>query len=123
MPVTYEIYENFAQIKITGDMIPAQLRAAMTEMAKDKRFKSGSNILVYDQDSNYRPVSSDMTRAADDMEFNIKDMAAKIALVVDKERKYGFGRMLEAYCKQREIDLRVFLHIDKAKSWFSENQN
>ena len=121
MAATYEILDNIALIKITGDMIPADLRAVMTEMAKDQHFKPGLNILVHDQNSNYRPVSADMDRAADHLEFNLKDLAAKIALVVDKERKFGFGRMLETYCNQRQIDLRVFLDVEKARNWLSEN--
>ena len=80
-------------------MIPAELRETMANMIQDPDFKAGMNILVHDQKSDYQPASSDMQRTADDMEFNLKEIIGKIARIVDKDFKYGFGRMLESYCR------------------------
>ncbi len=117
MPVTYKIESTTAILTATGDVSFRDISGAFENLLQDPDFKKGLNILLDDRESNYNPDAFDIANAADHMESIMKMFSPKIALVVNKDLKYGFGRMLEMYCNVKKIELRVFMELNQAKSW------
>ena len=117
MPVTYDISGNTAVLKATGSVSYKDINGAFENLFQDPDFKKGLNILLIDKQSSYDPDAFDIANAADHMEELMKMFSPKIALVVNKDLKYGFGRMLEMYCNVKKIELRVFMDLDQAKDW------
>lgn len=117
MPVNFEIVGNTAVITAIGDVESREIQGAFEDLFKDPDFRNGLNILVHDNQSRYNPDTFAIVNAADHMDILMKKFSPKIALVVNNDLKYGFGRMLEMYCEVKNIELRVFKEPDLAKSW------
>ncbi len=122
MPVNYKIDGKTAVITATGDVLPREIQGAFENLFQDPDFKNGLNILVYDKQSSYNPDTFAIVNAADHMDSLMKMFSPKIALVVNSDLKYGFGRMLEMYCDVKNIELQVFKELDQAKSWLETDK-
>jgi hypothetical protein len=117
MPVDYVISAKQAILTLTGKVAQRDIEQALRNVVHNPVFTRGFRILVYDNNSSYNPTTFDIVSASHFIDSLVKSYSPKIALVVTKGLKYGFGRMLEMYCNLKKIRLRVFTEMDIAQKW------
>jgi hypothetical protein len=71
-------------------------------------------------DSVFVPTAKQIETGAKNIENIMKRFSAKLAIVVSSDVNYGMGRMMEIFCAQRNIDVKVFKELDLAKKWLLE---
>ena len=120
MAISYEIDDNLLIIETEGDFQFEDLQETFSRVFSDPQFKAGINILVHDLDSKFVPTSKQIEAGAKHIEEFMNKFAAKMAIVVSSDVNYGMGRMMEIFCEQRHIDLKVFKEIEIAKKWLKE---
>jgi hypothetical protein len=120
MVISYELDDQLLIIKTEGNFQPQDLQATFEKVFSDPDFKPGINILVHDLDSIFVPTSKQIETGAKNIEEMMKKFSAKMAIVVSSDVNYGMGRMMEIYCEQRDIDVKVFKELGIAKKWLRE---
>ena len=120
MPISYELEDQILIIKTEGDFQPEDLQNTFNKVFSDPKFQPGIKILLHDLDSVFVPTTKQIQAGAKNIEEIMKKFAAKMAIVVSSDVNYGMGRMMEIFCEEREIDLKVFKEIDMAKMWLKE---
>ena len=113
---TYEIDSDRAVITFQGDLDNRMIREAYEEVLNDPAFQSGFQILADDRATTFDPS---MEEAQELVEFfaSLADSVPQLAVVVRKEVHFGIGRMVEVFCENRGITLRIFRAIDEARAW------
>ena len=117
MAISYELDEQLLIIKTEGDFQPKDLQETFKKVFSNPEFKSGINILVHDLDSVFIPTSKQIESGAKTVEEIMKKFSAKMAIVVSSDVNYGMGRMMEIFCEQRGVDVKVFKELEAAKMW------
>jgi hypothetical protein len=117
MPISYELEDQLLIIKTEGDIQPEDLQETFQKVFVDPAFEPGTKILVYDLDSVFVPTTKQIEAGAKNIESVMKKFASKMAIVVSSDVNYGMGRMMEIFCEQRGIDVKVFRDFDIAKNW------
>lgn len=117
MSISYELDDQILIIKTEGDFQPEDLQETFKKVFSDPKFKSGAKILIHDLDSVFVPTSKQIEAGAKNIEEIMHKFSAKMAIVVSSDVNYGMGRMMEIFCEQRNIDMKVFKEIEMAKRW------
>jgi len=120
MAISYELDDQLLIITTEGDFQPKDLQTTFQQVFVDPEFKPGIKILVHDLDSVFVPTSKQIETGAKNIEDIMKKFSAKMAIVVSSDVNYGMGRMMEIFCEQRGIDVKVFKEISTAKMWLKE---
>jgi len=120
MAISYELDDQFLIIKTEGNFHPKDLQSTFGKVFADPDFKTGLKILVHDMDSVFVPTSKQIEAGAKNIEEIMKKFSAKMAIVVSSDVNYGMGRMMEIFCEQRDIDVKVFKELEIAKKWLKE---
>ncbi len=121
MAITYKILKNQVIITTKGDFTASDLDITFSDLVSDPKFTKGLNLLVHDLSTSFVPSSDEIENAAKFLDSMLKNFAPKIAVVVNKEVKFGMGRMLENFCEMRKISLRVFKEIEEAQDWLQKS--
>lgn len=113
---SYEIENDRVVMTFEGDLDGQQIREAYREVMKDPAFGPGCQILVDDRATTFDPTMEEAQRLA---EFfaSMAGSVPHLAVVVRKEVHYGIGRMVEVFCENKGISLRIFRDLDEAKTW------
>lgn len=122
MAITYKILKDHVVITTEGDFKSHDLNVKFGELVSDPKFTKGLNLLVHDLSTSFVPSSDEIENAAKFLESMLKNFAPKIAVVVNKEVKFGMGRMLENFCEMRKISLRVYKDIEEAQEWLQNSK-
>ena len=120
MAISYELDDQLLIIKTEGDFQPEDLQATFEKVFSDPDFKPGTKILVHDLDSVFVPTSQQIKAGAKNIEEIMKKFSTKMAIVVSSDVNYGMGRMMEIFCEQRDINVKVFKELERAKIWLTE---
>ncbi len=120
MAISYELNDQLLIIKTEGDFQPEDLQATFEKVFSNADFKPGIKILVHDLDSVFVPTSKQLESGAKNIEEIMKKFSSKMAIVVSSDVNYGMGRMMEIFCEQRDIVVKVFKELDRAKMWLKE---
>ena len=120
MAITYELDDQLLIIKTEGDFQPEDLHTTFKSVFSDSEFKPGIKILVHDLDSVFVPTSNQIEAGAKNIEEIMKKLSAKMAIVVSSDVNYGMGRMMEIFCEQRGINVKVFKELEIAKMWLKK---
>lgn len=117
MAIRYELDDQLLIITTEGNFQPEDLHAAFQNVFSDPHFRPGIKILVHDLDSLFVPTSKQLEAGAKNIEEIMKKFSTKMAIVVSSDVNYGMGRMMEIFCEQRDINLKVFKELELAKMW------
>jgi len=120
MAISYKLEDQLLIITTEGDFQPQDLQATFKQVFSDPDFKPGIKILVHDLDSVFVPTPQQIETGAKNIEEIIKKFSTKMAIVVSSDVNYGMGRMMEIFCEQRDMDVRVFKELENAKIWLEE---
>ncbi len=120
MAISYELDDQLLIINTEGDFQPEDLQATFEKVFSDPDFKPGIKILVHDLDSVFVPTSKQIEAGAKNIEEIMKKFSSKMAIVVSSDVNYGMGRMMEIFCEQRDINVKVFKELERAKIWLTE---
>lgn len=120
MAISYELEDQILIIKTEGDFHPEDLQSTFQKVFADPDFRTGIKILVHDLDSVFVPTSKQIEAGAKNIEEIMKKFSAKMAIVVSSDVNYGMGRMMEIFCEQRGIDMKVFKELEVAKMWLND---
>lgn len=117
MAISYILEDQILIIRTEGEFQPEDLQKTFSMVFSDPGFKAGIKILVHDLDSVFVPTTQQLEAGAKNIENIMKRFSAKMAIVVSSDVNYGMGRMMEIFCEQRNIDVKVFRDFDIAKNW------
>jgi hypothetical protein len=117
MAISYKIEDQFILIQTEGNFKPSDLNDTFTKIFSGSDVKPGVKILLHDMDSVYTPTSQDIESGVRNIEYFMKNICSKMAIVVSSDVNYGMGRMMETFCEQRDMSVRVFKDMDQAKQW------
>lgn len=119
MSVSFAIRNSIAEVVATGKTSADDLNQAFEGLFDDEAYEPGMGVLVFGGETPFLPTVSEL-RAASKLfaSFELrKDV--RLALVEEATVRYGLGRILEAYCGFRGVNLRVFKTESEARLWLA----
>lgn len=114
--MSYDIEEGVLVVHQNGVNDPDAIRACLKSAVMDHRLRDSSDLI-------WVAVTAPATATPQLMQNLLRDnrhsgrLSDRMAIVVANELQYGVSRMFSVYAKEAGIEVRVFYHMDDARSW------
>jgi 3'-phosphoadenosine 5'-phosphosulfate sulfotransferase (PAPS reductase)/FAD synthetase len=121
MGLTYSIEKEFATVIAEGSFSGGDVNAAFSKIRSEFESSRPLQILIVDHGSEFKPSREEVQELAKEWGAIFRDVAVRIALLVDKDIHYGLGRMASVYAEQHDLPFDVFRHSLDALQWLSQD--
>ena len=120
MGLAYSSEDGLATVVGEGSFGVEEIRATFSDLRSEFEPASRVRILIVDHASEFDPSHEEIRELVDVWAALFQDVSARIALLVERELHYGFGRMAAAHAERLGLPFRVFRYKPEAVVWLSE---
>lgn len=120
MSVTFDVKNDIAEIKVSGQCSDDELCQGFKDMLCDKGICRNTHMLIDVGDSETLPSADTIEQIAFIIGAAKEKFSGRVSVFVNAQVRYGLARQLSVYLESFDLSSRPFYEFQEAVDWLRQ---